>query len=323
MSNSPKKKSKHPHFDENRIVWRDDYSGVYPPPPPGYSNQFELQWRLALEKEDGYYDNPGASIDDEYIRDRVYEWLGDQAGQKSLTDHSQGARALDYPLSPDLIRGKDCIDIGCGMGRWTGTMKAIGAKSVLSVDISDSAIKSVSRINDRVVQTDIMRIPEEHPEWVGKFDFACFWGVAMCTHDPLKAFLSAAATVKPGGSMYLMVYCPEGMHNTHVVNLQRRRFHQLETVQDRLAYVNHVFHREWDAAYPFKDNVRNLLIRLAAIFVKRWRGSKVGFLDLLEPYYNWVIPIEVIESWMQKGGFTKFRLLYKKPRSAYHILATK
>jgi len=36
---------------------------------------------------------------------------------------------------------------------------------------------------------------------VGAFDLANFWGVAMCMHDPLQAFLSAASTVKPGGAL--------------------------------------------------------------------------------------------------------------------------
>ena len=120
-----------------------------------------------------------------------------------------------------------------------------------------------------------------------------------------------------------MVYCPEGMHNTDLVNIQRRRFHGLQTLEERLAYVNYVYNRRWDSEYPLGDNVRNLLIRSAAVFVKRWRGTKVGFLDMLEPCYNWVIPTNVIEAWMKKGGFSTYKFLYKRPRSAYHILATK
>ena len=58
--------------------------------------------------------------------------------------------------------------------------------------------KSVAQFTPHVTRANIMAIPEEHPEWVGAFDFANFWGVAMCTHDPLRAFLSAAFTVRPG-----------------------------------------------------------------------------------------------------------------------------
>ena len=316
------KKDCHPHFDEGLIVWSDEYSGKYPP-PGSYSEEFDLQWKLAIEGEQGYFDNPGASTEDEYINDRVYEWTGKSANGHGFHDKRMGSRVLDHPLDPDLIKGKKCIDIGCGLGRWTRTMLAIGADSVLSVDMSKSGLKNISKYNDNTAQADIMRIPEEHPEWVGQFDFANFWGVPMCTHDPKKAFLSAASTVKPGGSMYLMVYCPEGMHNHPVVNYQRRTFHNMKTVDERLAYVDHVFRKEWDSNYTLAYNLRNQLIRLGAVFNRNWRDSKVGFLDLLEPTYNWVIPKNVIDDWMKQAGFTEYHYLYKKPRSAYHVLATK
>ena len=38
-----------PHFDHNRIVWRDEYSGLYQ--PVEYDKQFDEQWRLFLEKK--------------------------------------------------------------------------------------------------------------------------------------------------------------------------------------------------------------------------------------------------------------------------------
>jgi len=316
-------KNTQPHFDENIIVWSDKYSGVYSPPPTEYSEQFELQWKLALDGAEGYYNNPGASVEDDYIADCVYQWTGKPPPKGTFEDKSMGSRVLDFPLDPQLIHGKKCIDVACGMGRWTRTMQALGASSVLSTDISESALKSVSRFNKNVVKANIMEIPQEHPDWIEKFDFTNFWGVAMCTHDPQKAFLSAASTVKPGGSMYLMVYCPEGQHNTKLVNIQRRHFHSLKSVEERIAYVDHVYNLEWDVEYSLYDNLRNSLIRIGSLFFKHWKGSKVGFLDLLEPYYNWVIPMDVIDSWTKKAGFKSYKVLYKKPKSAYHILAHK
>jgi 2-polyprenyl-3-methyl-5-hydroxy-6-metoxy-1,4-benzoquinol methylase len=100
-------------------------------------------------------------------------------------------------IGPGLIEGRDCIDVGCGMGRWTRVMQALGARSVLSVDLSDSALVSVSRFNPKVLRADIMTIPEQHPELVGQFDFANFWGVGMLTHDPRQAFMSGASTSAP------------------------------------------------------------------------------------------------------------------------------
>ena len=36
-----------PHFDEDRVVWKDEYSGLYH--PVDYGAQFDDQWRLFLE----------------------------------------------------------------------------------------------------------------------------------------------------------------------------------------------------------------------------------------------------------------------------------
>lgn len=307
-----------PHFDEGLVVWRDEYSGRYTPPPATYDNEFDLQWKIALNGNQEYYQHPGASLEDVYIADRVYEWTGKHPRGTSFHDGSSGSRVLDHPLDANLIRGKDCIDIGCGMGRWTRTMLALGARSVLSVDLSDSALKSVSRYNPNSRKANVMTIPEEHPEWVGKFDFANFWGVAMSTHDPLRAFLSAASTVKPGGALYLMVYCPEGLHAAAETTLKRKRFHQLKTVAERLAFVDRVYERRWDWSFPLSLNLRNQWANL-----RRWpRGGKIGVLDLLEPYYNWVIPLDVIHGWMERASFDKVTLLneHEREKCAYHVL---
>jgi SAM-dependent methyltransferase len=312
-----------PHFSRNLVVWNDEYSGQFEPPPTGYDQQFDLQWHLAL-RNPSYGQAPGASTDEKYINDRVYEWTGRHPeGLDGFHDPSSGVRKLDHSIDPSLISGKRCIDIGCGLGRWTRVMQKLGAKEVLSVDMSLSAIEGTRKYNQQCLQADIMRIPQEHPEWVDAFDFANLWGVAMCTHDPLAAFLSAASTVKPGGSLYLMVYAPQGVHGTPLTNLQRRRFHSLENLKDRLALVEHVFHRRWDWNYPLLVNLEHAY----ANFRGFTKGTIIGVLDMLEPYYNWVIPAEVIEGWMKKGGFsTSIWLNRDEPRHlkcAHHVLLMK
>lgn len=310
---------KNPHFDENLVIWKDEYSGRYL--PPKYSSQFELQWKIALEGDREYYNAPGVNVDDKYIDDRIYEWTGHHPTAASFFDSSMGVRVLDHPLDIGLIKGKKCIDIGCGMGRWTRTMMRLGAASVLSVDISESALKSVKKYNPNACRVDIMEIPAMHPELVGQFDFANFWGVAMCTHDPLKAFLSASSTVKSGGALYLMVYAPEGPHGKRLTNIQRKKFAELRTTEEKLALTDHVYRREWDKSYPLIENLKNC----AKNILHRPRGYKVGFLDMLEPFYNWVIPLDVISGWMNRGGYGEVVVLNENesPKCAFHVLGIK
>jgi SAM-dependent methyltransferase len=311
---------RNPHFDDGLLVWQDEYSGRYEPPAAGYADQFDLQWELYLEEKEGFARAAGAAVDDKAITNRISEWTGKYSNNGSTSvDLIRGP--LDHPLDTDLIANKDCIDVGCGLGRWTKVMQTLGARSVLSVDLSKSALAGVSRFNQNTLRADVTNLPAEHRELLSQFDFANLWGVAMHTHDPLKTFLSASATVKPGGALYLMVYAPEGMHNLKITNLRRQHFFRLATLRERLDYVDRVYHRRWDASSPLNENVKNVLRNLMG----RPKGSKVGVLDMLEPFYSWVIPFEVITGWARKAGFTTVRLLneFEPRKCAYHVLMLK
>jgi SAM-dependent methyltransferase len=288
--------ARNPHFDDDLIVWKDEYSGRYLPPETGYKEQFDLQWKLALEDRK-YYDYRGASLDDSNIASLVHEWTGVHPDNPA----EDSPRILNHSIAPELIKGKDCIDIGCGLGRWTRVMQRIGAATVLSVDASESAIKSVSMFNDNYRRVNLMELNRENPDLAGRFDFANLWGVAMCTHDPLRAFRNAAATVKPGGSMYLMVYTEGSIHQRPFTNFLRKKFYSLDSVDERLRLVEKAYDREWDPSFPFAENLKNLLRNILG----RPKGGIIGMLDMLEPYYNWVVPLDTVIGWMKGAGFTK------------------
>jgi SAM-dependent methyltransferase len=310
---------RNPHFDDGLQIWRDEYSGRYCPPADGYAGQFDLQWQLYLKGRNGFDRAADASIDPQAIGDRIFEWTGQQYNAASSSRSL--VRPLDRPLDLNLIRDKDCVDIGCGLGRWTKTMQELGARSVLSIDISEHALAGVRRFNQDVLQADVTSLASEHPELLGRFDFANLWGVAMCTHDPAETFMSASATVKPGGALYLMVYAPEGMHGSSITNLRRKRFYQLRSLDEKLAYVDRVYQRRWDDAVPSMENLKNLLRNV----MRRPKGSKIGVLDALEPFYNWVISLDTINGWMQKAGFETVCLLneHEPKKCAYHVLGNK
>ena len=127
-----------------------------------------MQWKIALQGNSEYYNAPGVSLEQRYIEERVYEWTKVHPRGKQTFDKLIGARPLDQPLNVNLIKEKNCIDIGCGMGRWTKTMLKIGAKTVLSIDISASALESVKRFNSNVRRVNIMEIMERHRDLIGK-----------------------------------------------------------------------------------------------------------------------------------------------------------
>jgi hypothetical protein len=121
--------------------------------------------------------------------------------------------------------------------------------------------------------------------------------------------------------MYLYVYEPGGIHAFPLTTLQRRHFHRLSSVEERLRYVDCVHERRWQADIPLRDNLRNVVRNL----LDRPKNSKHGVLDLLQPFYNWVIPFDVICGWAKKGGFASHTLLNagEAPRCGWHVLLRK
>ena len=80
--------------------------------------EFDYQWKNLPSKDIEYNDN------------RIQEFL-------SFTK-----------LNPEkTILRSDCLDAGCGIGRYTYAMQKLGANSVKSIDISSEAIKKCKEIN--------------------------------------------------------------------------------------------------------------------------------------------------------------------------------
>ncbi len=293
---------RNPHFDDHRVLWRDDYSGTYEPVP--YDEQFDAQWRLFLEGRPGFNPHPGASTADEWIADRIIDLIGSDGGHGSPGGDSErsGARdlggrlKLDLHFSPDHFRGKTCLDVGCGAGRWTRALMALGAH-VKSIDTSEHALQSVRRYNEDVEQLDLFQIAGR-PDLFGAFDFVLCWGVIMCTHDPKMAFQNLAKAVKPGGGCYIMVYAPT-YHNSRVVLDHRLHYHRrLTTFEEKLEY-----------AYTISDRKEKVL----------------NYLDLLNTFYDWVVEEQTVHEWFRTNGFMDVITLNheEQAKCAYHVFGRK
>jgi SAM-dependent methyltransferase len=288
-----------PHFDHNRVTWKNEYSGVYE--PVNYSQQFDSEWRLFLERKKGFYQHTGVETDDDWINDRIYDLTGvhnyiHTSNPVSVDRNMGGRMKLDLKFSAEYFRGKRCLDAGCGAGRWTKTLIALGSQ-VKSIDVSQFGLKSVRRYNDDVECLNLFDIPKR-PDLHEAFDFTMCWGVVMCTHDPAQAFENVAMTVRPGGGFYVMVYAPT-LHNSPKILSQRKHYHRnLATFEERLAY-----------AYSVADCPENA----------------INYLDMLNTFYNWVVEEETVHGWFKTHGFVDVITLNaseKRPGS-FHVYGKK
>ncbi len=319
VTNSDRQRSEslpvNPHFEHNRVVWSDEYSGEYLPVP--YQEQFDDQWRLFLEQQPGFCRHTGVETSDPYIDDRIADLTGEEGFLekkkfglifpliKQVRQWFQGAQRQNVGgrlfLSPkfpiQFFQGKRCLDIGCGAGRWTRTMQVLGGK-VKSVDVSSHGLEATRKFNEDVEEVNLFDIGEQFPHLHEAFDFTICWGVVMCTHDPKLAFENVARTVQPGGHLYTMTYAPT-FHNSPFVLDHRRHYHrQLTTMEEKIQYAYHIADRP--------ENAINLL-------------------DMLNTFYNWTVPEEVIHQWYRNNGFTDIQTLNAGEPNfcAYHVLGKK
>jgi SAM-dependent methyltransferase len=303
-----------PHLDEGRVVWDDAWSGRYLPVP--YDRQFDDQWRLFLERRIGFCDHTGVETANEYVDDRIEELTGSPEfmlrrrwgplaaaisrlrGRTARRERrGVGGRLLLEPrFNPSFFQGRRCLDAGCGAGRWSRALQALGG-IVTATDLSPHALKSTRRFVRDVRAIDLFELPKA-PDLRAAFDFTLCWGVIMCTHDPKVAFESVAATLRPGGTLYIMVYAPTYHAGPQVLEWRARYHRECRTFEEKLAF-----------AYSIADHPENA----------------INLLDMLNTFYNWTIPLETCLEWFGRAGFEDVVLLNRNEPHAcgLHVRGSK
>lgn len=107
--------------------------------------------------------------------------------------------------SPEELKGKLVLDVGCGMGRFVEIALACGAQ-VVAVDLSTAvdACKENFAHDSRleVIQADIRHLPFGG----GLFDYVYCLGVLMCTPNPKNSFMALSQQVKSRGKIAVDTY---------------------------------------------------------------------------------------------------------------------
>jgi 2-polyprenyl-3-methyl-5-hydroxy-6-metoxy-1,4-benzoquinol methylase len=112
----------------------------------------------------------------------------------------------DCELPAEFFAGKDVLDAGCGSGRWSWAMSKLGAR-VHAMDLTAAGPEALAaelgeRDDVRICQASLFDAP--FPP--ASFDFVMSWGVLHHTPRTHAAFERIVPLVKPGGTLYVMVY---------------------------------------------------------------------------------------------------------------------
>jgi 2-polyprenyl-3-methyl-5-hydroxy-6-metoxy-1,4-benzoquinol methylase len=206
-------------------------------------------------------------------------------------------------LPAEFFRGKRALDAGCGSGRWSYALAELGAE-VVGCDLTSGGLEAAhanlgARPNATFLQADLFRLPFADES----FDFVMSWGVLHHTPDTHAAFRRLVPLVKPGGTLFVMVYERRNRLMLAGTNLLRkvmrslpdeRRYELCRRLVVRNRYVALVLGRLIMIGYLDPNNPD-----LDAETIQ------FGLFDAYSPRYNHTHTTDEVVGWFREAGFEK------------------
>jgi SAM-dependent methyltransferase/uncharacterized protein YbaR (Trm112 family) len=145
---------------------------------------------------------------DQYVGSFSYEWNRWNQVQLDIANgrtESEDTFAEKTGFTPEELRGKLVLDVGCGAGRFLDVASKWGA-TVIGIDLSFAVEASQKNLGDRpnvsVIQADVFRLPFRD----ATFDAIFSIGVLHHSRDTREAFLQLPSLLKHGGDIAVWLY---------------------------------------------------------------------------------------------------------------------
>jgi SAM-dependent methyltransferase len=177
------------------------------------------------------------------------EWF-DEIDRRFFADahFAQGAGAPPFSrfLAEAVVRDRDVLEVGCGMGTHAALLAGRGAR-LTAVDLTEPAVKMTTRrlalrgLEGQVLQADAERLP--FPD--ASFDLVWSWGVMHHSLSFERCVLEAHRVLRPGGRLVLMVYHRHSLFYYLHQGLVRGIL--LRELRD--STLPEIYHRNIDGAY--------------------------------------------------------------------------
>ena len=121
----------------------------------------------------------------------------------------------------DLIKGKRCLDLGCGGGRASALMLELGAREVTAVDVSETGLQNAAeRIGERpnmiFTQASCLDLPFDNEY----FDFVWCSGVLHHSESTELGLAELMRVLKNNGWFFLLLYGSGGARWDAVMKLR-------------------------------------------------------------------------------------------------------
>ena len=121
-------------------------------------------------------------------------------------------RAIANNFDLDWLKGKTCLDAGCGSGRYSVALAIHGAAKITAVDVSSTGLET-ARNNAKEFnqiqfqQASVLNLP--FPDQ--SFDLVWCAGVLHHTDNFDKGLSELTRVLKPNGKLFLLVYGAGGL----------------------------------------------------------------------------------------------------------------
>ena len=282
-----------PKCNSSLAAWREQPTGIFS--CPGCKESYTLV--------DGIYH---FVEDDVYLENFSFEWER-HARLYFTPDGQRGTeRTLaKLHLTPETVRGKRVLDVGCGTGRFSEIFTRWGAAQVVAVDLSEAIHTAQKNLSDRpgilFVQADLTKLP---------FPTACFdiilaWGVLHHTPNTENAFKVLARHLRPGGTMAVYIYGKsKGMRRRFMAlyrkvtpHLPHRVLHWFCKLSVPMYYVYKI---------PLLGNLFRVLLPMSR--QKDARERVLETFDEYSPRYAWRHTFPEVQQWFVDAGMHHNRL---------------
>lgn len=226
---------------------------------------FDYQWKM-IPKGD-------AMLDDSWFRDSVDQILTDEI----------------LCIKRDWFKGKQVLDAGCGLGRWTIGFLRLGAQ-VTAVDLSRNAILRTEQNAEKLLQhslvdnlityqVNLLDIPFDLKR--KKFDLVFSFGVLHHTGNTKKALNNLISLVKHDGILFLYLYGKNTHSSYRRVYLEMRRFLLAPFPFLIKTYLIKIFYRKKDIHQQFDLLSPTINSRYSFIETRNWLMES-GFTDIIQ-----------------------------------------
>lgn len=146
------------------------------------------------------------------IYDNLFSAYDEKLFQESVNLFAM--RQRKWGISLDWFKGKICLDIGCGQGRFVVALGRLGAAKTIGVDINEMGLESGRNREwaKALSNIEFMRASAGNLPFLDNyFDYVICSGVLLLMDDPKKGFNELVRVVKPGGRIFLSMYGSGGL----------------------------------------------------------------------------------------------------------------